>query len=295
MKDDISPRLTAMRDALVAEVTSTRAAPGRRHRPTRGAVVAVVAAFLAGGALTGALTAAALPGDDPDAAAETTLSNTARYLVEEVNHGAVLGTPRFRTAHGDSSSPLTHRPAGADRVVVAWACTDGDAPSVEVDGEPVVGATCGRGDAAADRIGWGTAPAPASGDATVTVTAGDADRYALWVSWGRSPRTAAPSAQQRAETADGVVTLDEYRTAFNRLAACQAQAGQPLGDVPLLWYADGMWNSAGRGAGPWYFASPPSTGSDVFDTQCYPREFADVDALWQSEHPEPDEAPPAAG
>ncbi|KTR11705.1 hypothetical protein [Curtobacterium luteum] len=295
MKDDISPRLTAMRDALVSEVSSTRTTLGPRRRPTRGTVVAVVAAFLVGGALTGGLTAAALPGNDPDAAVETMLSTTARYMVEEVNHGAVLGTPTFRTAHGDSSSTLAHRPAGADRVVVAWACTDGDAPSVEVGGEPVVGAVCGRGDAAADRIGWGTAPVPTSGDATVTVAAGDADRYALWVSWARSPRIAAASAQQQAETADGVVTLDEYRTAFNRLAACQAQAGQPIGDVPLLWYADGTWNSAGRGAGPWYSVSPPSTDTDVFDTQCFPREFADVDALWQAEHPEPDEPSPTAG
>ncbi|WFR66192.1 hypothetical protein P9139_14510 [Curtobacterium flaccumfaciens] len=161
-------------------------------------------------------------------------------------------------------------------------------------GRQVVGTVCGRrGDATAPQIGWALADVPVSGDITVSASAGDADHYALWVSWARAPRASAPSEQQRAEVADGVVTLDEYRTAFNRLGACLAQADQPMGDVPLSWYADGIWNTDGHGDGPWYLYSTPSSDSEVFDTQCYPREFADVDALWQSEHPMPED-PPAA-
>lgn len=298
MNDDISPRLTAMREALVAEVAHTGGPAPRRRRPSRGTVAAVVAAFLAGGALTGGLTAAALPGSDPDAAVQSSLATTTRYMVEETNHGRILGAPRFSVAHGRTALTLTDRPAGADRVTVAWACLDGSAPTVEVDGHPAEGTVCGRrDDPSSEAIGWALSPVAASGATTVTLSAADASRYAVWVSWARAPRNSAPSALQDAETADGVVTQDEYTTAFNRLVACQAQAGQPMGDVPLSWYADGVWNRTGRGTGPWYLYATPSAGSEVFDTQCYPREFGAVDAIWQGEHPMPEDPPvdPAAG
>ena len=301
MNDDISPRLAAMRDALVADVASTRTTGPERHRrrrPTRGAVIAVVVAFLVGGGLTGGLTAAALPGSDPDVAIQSSLATTARYLVEDANHGTILGTPTFRVVRGDTSLTPSRRPAGADSVAVAWACLDGDAPTVEVAGHPTVGSVCGRrGDPTSDDTGWTLSPAASTGATEVTFSAGDTDRYAVWVSWAQAPRIAAPSAQQDAETADGVVTLDEYRTAFNRLLACQAQAGQAMDDVPLTWYADGLWNRSGRGTGPWYLYATPSTGSEVFDTQCYPREFGAVDAIWQDEHPQPEDPPldPAVG
>lgn len=294
--DERSPRLTAMRDALVAEVASTPAAHVRgRRRPTRTTVAAVVVAFLVGGGLTGGLTAAALPGSDPDTAVQASLGATTRYMVEDVNHGRLLGTPTFRVTHGDAALTLSSRPSGADRVAVAWACLDGSSPTVEVGGHRVEGTTCGRrDDPTSEQIGWALAVAPASGDAAVSVSADDADRYGVWVSWARSPQIARPSAQQEAETADGVVTLDEYRTAFNRLLACQAQAGQPMGDDALSWYADGLWNGEGRGTGPWFLYATPSAGSEVFDTQCYPREFGAVDTIWQGEHPMPED-PPAAG
>jgi hypothetical protein len=299
VNDEISPRLAAMRDALVSEVTTAAVTPAHhRRRPSLGTVAAVVTAFLVGGVLTGGLTAAALPSSDPDTAVDRSLATTARYMVEDVNHGTVFGTPTFRSERGDSRTTLTNRPARADRVTVAWACLDGEAPVVSVAGNPVVGAVCGRrDDPTAEQIGWAMAEVPSSGDVTVSVSAGGADRYALWASWTQAPEIAAPSAQQRAETADGVVTLDEYRTAFNRLLACQAQAGAPMGDVPLSWYADGVWNSSGHGIGPWYLYATPSSGSETFDTQCYPREFADVDAIWQGEHPMPEDPPadPAAG
>lgn len=294
MNDDISPRLTAMRDALVTEVaaTSTAGRAPRRHRPTRGTIAAVVAAFLIGGAVTGGITAAALPGTDPDVAVESTLSTTARYMVEDTNHGAVLGQPAFRVSHGDTTVTLGGRPDGADRVVVAWLCLDGDEPTVTVDGQPEVRTGCGRrDDPSSDPVRWSMSPVAAAGPATVTVSGADTDRYALWISWARAPRIAAPSALQDAETADGVVTLSEYTTAFNRLVACQAQAGQPMGDVPLTWYADGTWNGTGHGTGPWYLYATPSEGSAVFDTQCYPREFEAVDAIWQAEHPMPEDPP----
>ena len=292
MNDDISPRLAAMRDALVADVASTRTTGlgRRRRRPTRGAVIAVVVAFLVGGGLTGGLTAAALPGSDPDVAVQSSLAATARYMVEDANHGRVLGTSVFRVAGGNTSLTLPDRPAGADSVAVAWACLDGHEPTVEVAGRSVEGIRCGRrNDPTSDATGWTLSPAAPTGATVVTLSAGTTDRYAVWVSWAQAPRIAAPSAQQDSETADGVVTLDEYRTAFNRLLACQAQAGQAMDGVPLTWSADGTWNGSGRGTGPWYLYATPSTGSEVFDTQCYPREFGAVDTIWQDEHPQPED------
>ena len=292
MNDDISPRLTAMRDALVAEVGG---APRRPHRPSRAAVLTAAAAFLVGGGLTGGLTAAALPGADPDAAVESALATSSRYTVEDTDHGELLGAPVFRVGHGDTTIELGKRPVGADRVALSWTCLDAGVFHVSVAGgaddargecTPGSSRTAGDGSTRSDVL-----PAPATGPARVTVSGGGSARWAVWASWAKAPTIAAPSALQDAETADGVVSQQEYSTAFNRLEACLAQAGQTTGVVPLSWYRDGLWTSTPGGAGPWYLYSTPSEGSEVFDTQCYPREFERVDEIWQAEHPMPEDPP----
>lgn len=304
MNDHISPRLAAMRDALVADVdaTATASRPARRRRrPTRGTVITVAAAFLAGSAVTGGITAAALPATDQDAVLETTLATSTRYQVEEGNHATLLGTPAFAVTRGDGSFPLGTRPDGADRVTLTWECLEPGTFTIRVDGTPVDSAACTptttKGQVTVLGSRWGMYPAPGSGGATVSVSGEGPARYAVWASWAKSASIAPPSAQQRAETADGKVTLDEYTAAFNRLQACLAQAGQSMGTVPLSWYADGAWTSRPTGTGPWYLYSTPSAGSETFDTQCYPREFGDVDAVWQDEHPMPEDPPvqPPAG
>lgn len=297
MTDDLSPRLTAMRDALVAEIDAAPVAP--RRRPGRGTVAAVIAAFLVGGGLTGGLTAAALPGSDPDAVLQGELSAYSRSMVEDSNHGKVLGTPQFRTGHDETAVRLRDRPAGADRIAVAWTCTTAGEVTVRIGATAFDGLrACAPGDAGSTLGGgirWGMQEVAAGrgGETTVRVTGADGARYAVWVSWAQGPSMAEPSPQQDAETADGVVTLDEYTTAFNRLLACQAQARQPMGSVPLTWFSDGAWVSSARpgSTGPWYLYATPAAGSEVFDTQCYPREFDAVDALWQAEHPQPEDPP----
>lgn len=295
MNDDFSPRLTAMRDALVAEVDragAPGAAPARHRRPTRATVLAVLAAFVVGGGLTGGLTAAALPGADPDAAIETGLAVSARYQVEEGNHAQLLGTPVFGIARGDRTLTLTDRPAGADAVAVMWTCLDPADVRVEVDGARVdIGDRCLPSTEEVQRIPWTLHPVGGSGDVSVAVVSPGPARSAVWASWVHRATVAGPSRQQDAETSDGVVTLQEYTTAFNRLEACLAQAGQELGDVSLSWYRDGLWQPSPGGTGPWYLYSTPSEGSEVFDTQCYPREFSDVDGIWQGEHPMPEDPP----
>lgn len=297
MNDDLSPRLTAMRDALVAEVDTAPSV--RRRRPSRGTVAAVVAAFLVGGGLTGGLTAAALPGTDPDAVLQGELSAYSKSMVEESNHGLVLGTPSATAGHDRSELRLGARPAGADRVSVAWACTTPGTVTVRIGDTAIEGLdACSPGDAGSVPGGgthWALQGISTDGNdpTTVTVTGADGAHYVVWATYARGAEVAEPSPQQDAETADGRVTLDEYTTAFNRLLACQAQAGQPMGNVPLTWFADGSWVPTARpgSTGPWYLYSTPSEGSEVFDTQCYPREFNDVDALWQAEHPQPEDPP----
>lgn len=295
MNDDFSPRLTTMRDALVAEVDRSGApgtAPVRRRRPTRGAVLAVLAAFVVGGGLTGGLTAAALPGADPDAAVESELSTSARYQVEEGNHATVLGTPTFLVTHGDRTITLGDRPHGADAVTVTWTCLDRSDLRVAVDGTRVdVGDPCLPSTEEIDRMPWSMTAVDGSGNSTVTISGSGSARYAVWASWVQRATIAEPSPQQDAETADGVVTLQEYTTAFNRLQACMAQAGHPMGVVPLTYFADGIWSSTPGGDGPWYQYTVAEGGGEVFDVDCYPREFDQVDALWQGEHPEPYEPP----
>jgi hypothetical protein len=286
-----------MRDALVAEVDATP--PVRRRRPSRGTVAAVVTAFLVGGGLTGGLTAAALPGADPDAVLQAELAAYSKSMVEDANYGTVLGTPSATAGRDRSALRLGARPAGADRVAVAWACTTPGTVTVRVGATTIDGVdACAPGDAGSVP-GGGTHFAlqgirTDGRDAmTIDVSGSDGAHYVVWATYARGAEVAEPSPQQDAETADGRITLAEYTTAFNRLLACQAQAGQPMGNVPLTWYADGMWVPTARpgSTGPWYLYSTPSEGSEVFDTQCYPREFSDVDALWQAEHPQPEDPP----
>lgn len=289
MNDDFSPRLTAMRDALVAEVDragASGAAPARHRRPTRATVLAVLAAFVVGGGLTGGLTAAALPGADPDAAIETGLAVSARYQVEEDNHARVLGDPTFVVGHGDRTTTVVDPPRGADALSVAWTCLDAGSFRVEVDGTPLGAESCTPAREGHDPVTVGLLPIT-DGPVTVTVAGSGSARWALWTSWTERATIAEPSPQQDAETDDGVVTLQEYTTAFNRLQACMAQAGHPMAVVPLTYAEDGRWTSTPGGDGPWYQYGIASESIEVYDTQCYPREFEAVDTIWQGEHPEP--------
>lgn len=140
--DQISPRLAAMRDALVAEVDATSATGAplrRRRRPTRGTVLTITAAFLAGSAVAGGITAAALPSNDLDTPLESALATSTRYMVEDANHATILGTPAFAVTQGDGSFSLGARPADADRVTLTWKCLDPGTFTVAVDGTTIDG------------------------------------------------------------------------------------------------------------------------------------------------------------
>lgn len=266
-------RLSRIRDALVAQVESV---PTRRRRPHRSTVVAVVSAFVVGGALSGGLTAAAAAGSGDRNAVESLMATTARYDAESVNHGRLLGQPTFAIAKGTSELHLGTPPARADAVTIAFQCLDPGSFSQRLSTGMVSSAqACGVStevEPSTTTPTSSTYPLPSRKPVQLTIDGSGTARYAVWVSWTKTAEIAEPSAQQEQETADGRVTFAEYTTAFNRLQACMAEAGHPMGVVP---FADQR-----------YAYAYASDGSVAFDTQCYPREFQDVDTLWQDEHPE---------
>ena len=70
---------------------------------------------------------------------------------------------------------------------------------------------------------------------------------------------------------DGVVTADEYATAFGRFSACMAAAGHPLGSVD-------------QGTVVYNYEVTEDANSDGTYTRCYDSEFMQVDASWQVAH-----------
>ena len=71
------------------------------------------------------------------------------------------------------------------------------------------------------------------------------------------------SPQQAAELADGEVTIDEYKAAFQRFSDCMERDGRPLDDVSF------------NGTTELY-----SSSNDGVD-DCYDKEFYAVDLVWQ--------------
>lgn len=278
--DELSPRLLAMREALAAQVDGS-GRPGtdrpRRIRPRKSTVIAVVTAFVVGGALTGGLTAAAAAGNDSgdSSALETQMATAARYDISQSNHGTLVGEPHFELTSGTTELALGTPPAGADAVEIVFQCLDPGTFTQKLTGAPV--GTVGP-------CGVSTTESPSTtipnatgyrltsrGAQKYTVASGGSARFAAYVSWARFPKIADMSAQQEDEVADGTVTLAEYETAFQRLQACMAEAGYPEAVVPL--------------SGDRYDYAVPEAGIVAFDTRCYPREFEKVDGLWQSAHP----------
>ncbi|GAA4681796.1 hypothetical protein [Frondihabitans cladoniiphilus] len=266
-----SPRLSRMRDALIADV---EAQPFRRRSPRRRTIVGVTSAFVVAGALSGGLTAAAAVTALAPDPAEGLIAATATYALTDATHGTLVGTPVYRTGSGHGVIDLGVPPAGADAVAIGFQCLEpgtfsqklGDAPSV-IPGD------CGD-DAS-------TAPSTKNPEGQVmgltsrgdlTYTIDGSARWALWISWGKLPTQAGASSSQVDAVADGQVTRAEYVIAFNRYEACMAQAGFEI--------------NAPDNGGTFEYGIP-GAGLAVSDTTCYPREFAQVDAIWQTEHPGP--------
>jgi hypothetical protein len=267
-----SPRLEGLRDAIATTVS----ADGYSRKPrTRKTVFAAVGAFALAGALSGSLTAAAASSSNANNAMEGLMQTVATANLNSIG-GKLTGPSRFEILSGNSVVDPGVRPHGANAIEVSFQCVDPGTFSQYVTGTAASTPLPCTSDKMT--IPSTTNPQPTtyritgSSKTTLTTKGTDGARYAVWVSWAKVPGRTQMSAQQAADVADGVVTPTEYVSAYNRFDACMAEAGYPQIVVP----------EAGTPLthGPNY----DPRESIVADTVCYPREFEQVDTLWQDAH-----------
>lgn len=271
MKSEQTPTPTSradrMRTAIIAMVDASPYGRPRRGRRMTVLVscVSVVAGLLAGGGISAAAFASSgAPNLQSD------LQNDARYNVGE-NYGKLVGQPHFIQTAGKTTIDLGKAPSGATLVEITFQCLDPGVFTQTIDGDrhdEKCTASESRVPSTHNAEAQGY-PVAAGGTHTVSVDSHGTDRYAVLVSWVRRAVLATPSAQQQLELSDGKITLDEYVEAFNRFEGCMAEAGHPMGVVPLT---DGLFHYG-----------LPEAAEAASDTQCYPREFEDVDIAWQTQ------------
>lgn len=256
--EQLSPRDEAIKRTLVAMAEL----PPRRVPWWRG-LLAIVGGFAIGGAVTGFLTAGAFAGWTPASSADDQRAGAMSiYALYQAESSTPLGEPHYLTGTGRMSIDLGAKPTGAVGVAYGFWCLGAGHHSVTVDGAPHDAQQC---PASEDQPRSGTATIQGGGAHTLEVTG--TGRYAVWVSWIHQPTTAKPSAAQQAAVTDGVITRDEYVQGFARLQGCMAQAGYPFGGVPDSEVIFGY--------------SLNSEELPTFDYVCYPREFQDIDSMWQ--------------
>lgn len=252
-------RNEALRAMLVERVAGT--APRRRWRlPVIGIGAFVVAGALTGGAVAGAVSMQERSDQHEVAAIVDGTAAAGNDLV---------GDPVQRFADGPTTLQLPPRPDVAGvRVVVGGQCS----PDITLLVGAVSGSTtevsCGQPAVAVGQ--------PRADDRTIAITPDRAGSMTVWAGWATPHREPGPSAQQRAEIADGVVTRSEYLAAFNRYLGCMRASGHPIDGVAtstttFLW---GIPESALR-------------ASD----DCQAAEFSDTAAIWDAEHPGDGSAP----
>jgi hypothetical protein len=267
-----SPRMEGLRDAIAATVAADGYAPkpGRRK-----AVFAAIGAFAVAGALTGGLTAAAASSTDANNAMEGLMRTVATSNVDSIG-GSLIGPARFELLSGNSVIDPGPRPTSANALEVSFQCVNPGTFTQHITGTPVPSSL----PCTAEKM---TLPStinpqattyqvPGPGAATLATTGTGAAKYAVWLSWAKVPSHTPMSAQQAADIADGTITPAEYVSAYNRFDACMAEAGFPQTTIP----AAGTPFSHGPNYDP--------KEQIVSDTVCYPREFEQVDTLWQAAH-----------
>lgn len=253
------------RDEAIERVLIAMAELPPRRTPWWRSLLAIAGAFAIGGAVTGFLTAGAFAGwtptPDPDDQRASTMRTFALYAAEA---STPLGTPHYYSGTGHMTIGLGEKPAGAVRIVYSFWCLGAGQLSLSVDTGPTNSTKC--------------TPEPAQpvsevanvqGGGTHTLSVTGTGKYAVWVSWIHQPATAKSSDAQQAAVADGVITRIEYVQAYARLQGCMAQAGFPLSNAPADEVVFGY--------------TLRSEALAAFDVDCYPREFQDVDTMWQGQ------------
>jgi hypothetical protein len=290
-----SPRDNDLRRMLVATADLT---PLIRTTPSRRVVVAAIAAFALAGALTGGALAVSATNKPPSTATEFDVQYAAQRMAI-ASGGTLLGTPSSAAAGGQLQLPLIDRPADANNLVIGFECGEAGVFSIRLDSRTVATESCSLPPTVSNGLGDGgvaqSPPAKPGGMERVTLTTNEASaillavtdhptaltvdapgdpQFAVWISWVQIPKLA-PSAAEKAELADGVITRAEYLAAFNRLVGCMTASGHPLTDI----------DESGETAS---FSFDPD-GDPVVDadfTRCFQTEDALVRQMWLKENPQ---------
>jgi hypothetical protein len=254
-----------LRRALVATVDLT---PFNRRRPSARFLIGGIAAFVLAGALTGGAVVSVATHGDPQVAITAGVRAAAQEIVVDQN-ATLIGAPTILAGSGTTTINLGRKPARATNIVVGFECVDAGDFVTKIDGH-VTPMQCSSSDVLSPQ--GSEEPTFGTGKHSYEIQVAEGKRFTVWISWLREAHTS-PSAAQRAELADGVVSRAEYLAAYNRFAGCMAAAGFPIGDVPqdttLINYA-----TDGTDAG------------DAANNRCYPIEFKQVDSKWQQENPQ---------
>jgi hypothetical protein len=288
-----SPRDNDLRRMLVATAELT---PLIRTRPSRRVVVAAVAAFALAGALTGGALAVSATVKSPSTATEFDAQYAAqRMAIASV--GTLRGTPTSVAANGQLQLPLIDRPPGTNNLVIGFECQEAGKFTIRLDAKVVATETCYLPPTVSNGLGDGgvtqSPPVKPGGVERVTLPTNEASavllaitdhptaltfsapgdpQFAVWISWVQIPKLT-PSAAEKAELADGVVTRAEYLAAFNRLVGCMTAFGHPLTHV----------DESGETVSFSFDPGDPVIDADF--NRCFQTEDALVREMWLKENP----------
>jgi len=232
-----------------------------RRRASRARWGVSVGSFAVAGVLAGTLTAGALATSSADDNLESYMAHVALSYTYD---GPLVGEPTFTRGSGPQDLTVPPKSEGANALLVSVQCVAGAPASlVAHDGTQLMTSTCGDGND--DQVHQYVPP---ESPPTAVSISGDGS-WAVWISWYTYPPDAAPSAAQKAALADGSVTRDEYEAGYLRALGCMGQAGFDMIPVPL--------NELVLHAGTSGAEDP------TWSHSCYPREFKQIDSVWQLE------------
>ena len=248
-----SDRTVALRRELVQAVVS-------HVSPRRRVVALSLAAFVAGAALTGGVSAAAV-----SQLSSSYTQSTGEWVLSMARPNSVLvGEVQRLETTGDGSIDLGPAPEGATGLAISLGCLEAGEVRIMVDDVFAFSRAC---DGPTGKGGTGWRPAERERH-TLRVSTAATVSYELWVAWVKSPPLSEMSSQQSLELADGVVSRDEYIAAYSRYIGCMGAAGYDL-------------SAASQTSTVFSYAVPAEAVTDGSDERCYLSQFQGVDAAWQ--------------
>lgn len=253
--------------AMLVDTADSAVTRRPRTRMTRRSLVATVAAFTLAGALTGGAVSAVALSNDPSGTTVVDVDTTARLAT--VGDATPLGTPFTFTGTGNAVLELGTPPEGATDFIYRLNCpAQGSFVTMLDSDETTRSTTTCDSEAASSSFGGSGSQFAVAGDEAHTFSIQSSAQYSIWGTWAAEPTPPTPSAAQTAALADGVVSREEYVTAYQRFSACMSEAGFPLAFVDL----DKTVIE---------YSTTQESETDGASPRCYGREFGQIDSTWQ--------------